>query len=101
MLIRTGPAADPLLFADAVQRCSAYRIAGLVTLVDPAMRQGIHASFMLLFIMLYLHVFFITVILLLSSEVVLSRAISVWRFLGPATGSGYDSIGLQGLRQGC
>lgn len=37
VLIRTGPAADPLLFADAVQRSSAYRISGLVTVVDSAM----------------------------------------------------------------
>lgn len=44
VLIRTGPAADPLLFADAVQRSRAYRIAGLITLLDPAMRRGIHAS---------------------------------------------------------
>ncbi|CAE7355046.1 Cbwd1 [Symbiodinium sp. CCMP2592] len=34
VLIRTGPAADPLIFADAVQRSSAYRIAGIVTVVD-------------------------------------------------------------------
>jgi len=37
VLIRTGPAADPLLFADAVQRSSAYRITGLVTVVDSGM----------------------------------------------------------------
>lgn len=37
VLIRTGPAADPLLFADAVQRSRAYRISGLVTVVDSAM----------------------------------------------------------------
>jgi len=34
VLIRTGPAADPLIFADAVQRSSAYKIAGIVTVVD-------------------------------------------------------------------
>ncbi|CAE7194492.1 Cbwd1 [Symbiodinium sp. CCMP2456] len=34
VLIRTGPAADPLIFADAVQRSSAYKIAGIVTVID-------------------------------------------------------------------
>mmetsp|Transcript_22339 Transcript_22339/g.51789 ORF Transcript_22339/g.51789 Transcript_22339/m.51789 type:complete len:365 (-) Transcript_22339:106-1200(-) len=34
VIIRTGPAADPMIFADAVQRSSAYGIAGIVTVVD-------------------------------------------------------------------
>ena len=40
VLIRTGPAADPLIFADAVLRSPSYRIAGLVTVLDAAMNLG-------------------------------------------------------------
>ncbi|CAE7456942.1 Cbwd1 [Symbiodinium natans] len=34
VLIRTGPAADPMIFADAVQRSRSYTVAGVVTVVD-------------------------------------------------------------------
>ena len=38
MLIRTGPAADPMIFADAVQRSRSYTVAGVVTVVDATTR---------------------------------------------------------------